>query len=200
MAITSCYLFFSPPLSNHLYLSVQFYTVSRAIGSILKPWHLAWGKKNITDTVCPTRVQAQQVINTWKLFWCPGSALTLQFPAIHFRAYHSVDLYTGVICPVLCVHLFSLFVSPHAVFFLTGSGSESCFARPLSNNPSSAVLGMEGCSLNLFSQKTHHKTCLISSYLVCSLQTESIYRPRLLLTLLSALDYSSLPPLSKIKC
>lgn len=109
--------FSPPPPSNHLYLSVQFYTVSRAIGSILKPWHLAWGKKNITDTVCPTRAQAQQVINTWKLFWCPGSALTLQFPAIHFRAYHSVDLYTGVICPVLCVHLFSLFVSPHAVFF-----------------------------------------------------------------------------------
>lgn len=123
-----------------------------------------------------------------------------QFPATHFRAHHTVDFCTGVTHPVLRVHLFSLFVCPLLLFFLTSLGSESCFPRPLSNNPSSAVLCMEGCSLNLFSQKAHHKTCLISSYLVCSHQTESIYRPCLLLTLLSALDNSSLPPLSKIKC
>lgn len=117
---------------------------------------------------------SQGISQCWPLHWC----------------YLSSSLSTFVF--IICV--------PSCCFFLTGSGSESCFARPLSNNPSSAVLGMEGCSLNLFSQKAHHKTCLISSYLVCSLQTESIYRPRLLLTLLSALDYSSLPPLSKIKC
>lgn len=50
-------------------------------------------------------------------------------------------------------------------YFLTSSGSESCFPRPLSNNPSSAVLCTEGCSLNLFPQKAHYKTCLISAYL-----------------------------------
>lgn len=55
--------------------------------------------------------------------------------------------------------------APSCCFFLTSSGSESCFPRPLSNNPSSAVLCMEGCSLNLFPQKAHYKTCLISAYL-----------------------------------
>lgn len=196
-----------PQQSFHLYLPLQFYKLSPAIGSNSKLWHPAWGKKSITDNVCPIKTRAQQVINTWKLFQCPRSALTLHSFLPHTSGHItlltsalvlpiqlSVYICFHYLCPLLLFRVFFVF------FFLTSPASESCFLRPLTNNSSSAVLCVEGYSLNLFSQKAHHRTCLISSYLVCSYQTESIYRPRLPLTLLSALDYSSLPPLFKLKC
>lgn len=164
-------------------------------------WHPAWGKKSITDNVCPIKTRAQQVINTWKLFQCPRSALTFHSFLPH-TAGHITLLTSALVLPIqLSMYICFHYLCPLLLvfFFLSSPASESCFLRPLTNNSSSAVLCVEGYSLNLFSQKAHHRACLISSYLVCSHQTESIYRPRLLLTLLSALDYSSLPSLSKLK-
>lgn len=116
-----------PPLQEHqccFSFPLQSAPPARAIpqplsprrGSILKLCHPAQGKKSVTDAVCPDRTWAQQVMNRRKLFGCPGSALTLQFPAIPFGAHHTVDFCTGVTHPVLSVHLFSLFLHPPAVF------------------------------------------------------------------------------------
>lgn len=196
MAIISCCFIF--PLRPAVPVSAILQSLSPRTGRISKLWHPAQRKKSKTDTVCPIRTQAQQVINTQKLFHVLGQLWLYSVSCNTFQGTsHSWLLHWCYPSSSPCTFVFIICALSCCFFW---QGSEGCFPRPLGKTASSAVLCMEGCSLNLFSQKAHHKTCLISIYLVCSHQTESIYRPRLLLTLLSALDYSSLPPLSEIKC